>query len=136
MTVSDVHVSRIRGQQAAIGPDERLTIAEVAAKAGISAHTLRYYERAGLLQVPRNESGYRLYTAADYGRVVFITRLRMTGMPIRDLQRYVRLVGEGEHTVPDRLALLQAHRELVRARIEDLTFALETVDHKIGTYCP
>lgn len=116
------------------GPDDRLTIAEVAERAGVSAHTLRYYERIGLLSVGRDESGHRAYTAADLGRVVFLTRLRMTGMPIRGLQRYVALVEAGGTTVPARLALLEEHRDAVRARMAELAAALEAVDRKIATY--
>jgi len=128
-------LDRLRTQHAAdVGPDDRLTIAEVAQRAGVSAHTLRYYERIGLLTVPRDGSGYRLYSAADYTRVIFLTRLRMTGMPIRELLRYVALVAEGDATVPQRLQMLQEHRAQVRARIEELTFALEIVDYKIATY--
>ncbi len=112
----------------------RMPIAEVAERAGVTAHTLRYYERAGLLSVGRDDSGHRSYTAADLARVVFLTRLRMTGMPIRGLQRYVALLDGGEDTVPERLALLQAHRAAVRAHIDELTTALETVDRKIATY--
>jgi DNA-binding transcriptional MerR regulator len=115
-------------------PDDRLTIAEVAERAGVTAHTLRYYERIGLLTVGRDVSGHRVYTGADFGRVVFLTRLRMTGMPIRDLQRYVALVEAGEATVPARLALLQEHRDAVRTRMAELAVALEAVEYKIATY--
>lgn len=111
-----------------------LSIAEVAERTGITAHTLRYYERAGLLSVGRDASGYRAYTAEDYSRVVFLTRMRTTGMPIRDLQRYVALVAAGESTVPERLALMHAHRERVRTRIDDLGAALDVIDFKIATY--
>lgn len=111
-----------------------LSIAEVAERSGVTAHTLRYYERAGLLSVGRDASGYRAYTEEDYGRVVFLTRMRLTGMPIRDLQRYVALVAQGESTVPERLAIMQAHRERVRTQIDDLGVALDVIDFKIATY--
>lgn len=111
-----------------------LSIAEVAGRAGVTAHTLRYYERVGLLSVGRDASGYRAYTEQDHARVVFLTRMRTTGTPIRDLQRYVALVAAGESTVPQRLALMRAHRDRVRARIDDLGVALDVVDSKISTY--
>jgi len=95
---------------------------------------LRYYERIGLLEVARSSAGHRSYTAADFGRVVFLSRLRMTGMPIRTLQRYVTLVNEGEQTGPERLTMLQAHREAVLAQLDELQFALETVERKIAAY--
>lgn len=135
MTTTADHTARLRRQETAgVTADDRLTIAEVAERSGVTAHTLRYYERVGLISVGRDESGYRVYTGADFGRIVFLSRLRMTGMPIRDLQRYVRLVETGEHTVPERLALLQEHRDAVRARIDELAFALDTVERKIATY--
>jgi DNA-binding transcriptional MerR regulator len=135
MTTTADHTARLRRQETAgVTADDRMTIAEVAERSGVTAHTLRYYERVGLISVGRDESGYRVYTGADFGRIVFLTRLRMTGMPIRDLQRYVRLVEGGEHTVPERLALLEEHRDAVRARIEELAVALDTVERKIATY--
>jgi DNA-binding transcriptional MerR regulator len=135
MTTTAEHTARVRLQDAAgVGPDDRLTIAEVAERAGVTAHTLRYYERIGLLSVDRDDAGHRVYTGADFGRVVFLTRLRMTGMPIRDLQRYAALVEAGDATVPARLALLEEHRDAVRARMAELAVALEAVEWKIATY--
>lgn len=113
---------------------ETLTIAEVAERTGVTAHTLRYYERIGLVDVGRDTSGHRLYTANSYGRVVFITRLRMAGMPIRELQRYIALAAAGEHTIPDRLQIMLDHRDAVRAQMHELQFALETIEFKIAAY--
>jgi DNA-binding transcriptional MerR regulator len=126
--------SRTGQHTADVAPDAALTIAEVADLAGVSAHTLRYYERIGLLAVPRNPAGHRVYGAADLTRVVFLTRLRMTGMPVRELQRYVRLVEQGESTVPERLRTLEQHRDTVRAQLDALTLALAAVDFKITVY--
>jgi DNA-binding transcriptional MerR regulator len=115
-------------------PDATLTIAEMAERTGVSAHTLRYYERIGLLSVARDAAGYRTYNAGDYARVVFLNRLRMTGMSIRDLQRYIALVAEGEASVPERLEMMLAHRDAVRTQIQELTFALDTIEFKIAAY--
>ena len=113
---------------------EPLPIAAVAEETGVTAHTLRYYERVGLLDVPRDEAGRRMYTAREVGQVVFITRLRQTAMPIRDIQAYFRLVRAGEGTEDQRLALLERHRDQVRARIAELQAALKVVEFKITTY--
>jgi DNA-binding transcriptional MerR regulator len=136
MTASvDAALDRLKRQDAAVpAPDATLTIAEMAERTGVSAHTLRYYERIGLLSVARDAAGYRVYNAGDYSRVVFLNRLRMTGMSIRDLQRYIALVAEGEASVPERLQMMLAHREAVRAQIEELTFALDTIEFKIAAY--
>jgi DNA-binding transcriptional MerR regulator len=79
-------------------PGQTLSIAETAERVGVTAHTLRYYERIGLLSIGRDAAGQRRYTAADFARVVFLNRLRMTGMPIRELCRYVELVNAGPDT--------------------------------------
>jgi DNA-binding transcriptional MerR regulator len=111
-----------------------LTIAEAAERTGVTVHTLRYYERTGLLAVPRNLAGRRRYTEAELARVVFITRLRHTAMPIRDILAYFRLVDEGPATEPERLAMLQQHRAEVSARLDELRLALEAIDFKISVY--
>lgn len=111
-----------------------LPIAEVSALTGITAHTLRYYERIGLVSVARDGGGRRSYDREALGRVVFITRLRMSDMPIRDIQRYVEMVELGESTVAERLDLLHAHRASIQSRMADLEWALAVIDYKITTY--
>ena len=111
-----------------------LSIAEVAERTGVTAHTLRYYERIGLVTVPRDAAGHRLYTQDALNRVVFITRLRQTAMPIRDIQAYFRLVAEGPGNEDQRLALLERHRDQVKAHINELESALGVVEYKIATY--
>jgi DNA-binding transcriptional MerR regulator len=111
-----------------------LSIAEVAELTGVTAHTLRYYERIGLVDVPRDDAGHRAYGQAEVGRVVFITRLRMTAMPIRQIQAYFRLVAQGEGTEAERLDLLERHRADVMARLDDLRSALAVIDFKIALY--
>jgi DNA-binding transcriptional MerR regulator len=112
-----------------------MSIAEAAAEAGLSVHTLRYYERAGLLApIERNGSGHRRYTPEDVGWIVVCTRLRATGMPIRRIREYAELVREGEGNEDRRLALLEAHREDVRARLREVRRNLELIDYKIELY--
>jgi DNA-binding transcriptional MerR regulator len=115
------------------GP-QSLAIADAAEKTGITAHTLRYYERIGLLDVPRDHAGRRWYTEAELARVVFITRLRLTAMPIRDIQAYFRLVDAGPGNEAERLALLERHRDQVRVRLDELQAAVDMIDFKIATY--
>ncbi|WP_116711436.1 MerR family transcriptional regulator [Actinomycetospora cinnamomea] len=113
---------------------EHLAIADVAALTGVTAHTLRYYERIGLVEVPRDAAGRRVYDREALGRVVFITRLRDSDMPIAAIARYVELVKQGPGTEPERLALLEAHRADILHRLADLQAALAVVDYKITTY--
>jgi DNA-binding transcriptional MerR regulator len=118
----------------AIVQEPTYTIAEVAEQTGVTAHTLRYYERIGLLDVGRQSSGHRRFSTHDVDRVVFIGRLRATAMPIRDIQRYFALVARGSSTERERLALLEAHRAAVRARLHELEAALDAIEHKIARY--
>ena len=112
-----------------------LSVAEAAEASGLSAHTLRYYERAGLLDpIDRNGSGHRRYREADLERIQFLTKLRATGMPIREVRRYARLIKAGDATNEERLSLLEAHREAVLAELEATARKLELIDWKINFY--
>jgi DNA-binding transcriptional MerR regulator len=111
-----------------------LTVAEVAELLGVTGHTLRYYERIGLVTVDRDGAGHRRYDRRSIARVMFVTRLRLSGMPIADIVEYVSLVDGGPATVPARLALLNAHRARTAAQIEDLRYSLAVIDYKIATY--
>jgi DNA-binding transcriptional MerR regulator len=109
-------------------------VGEVAERIGLSAHTLRYYERIGLLDVARDHAGRRRYTDADLARIVFITKLRAADLPISRVQHYFALVAAGPHTEPERLALLEAHRDEIRTRLASLESALATIEFKIAHY--
>jgi DNA-binding transcriptional MerR regulator len=111
-----------------------MTIAELARLLDLSPHTLRYYERAGLIQVERDASGHRIYDAEAQRRLVFITRMRLSGMPMRDLQHYVELVDQGDGSVPERLDMLIEHRDTIRRQIRELTLSLAATEYKIATY--
>jgi DNA-binding transcriptional MerR regulator len=115
--------------------DSALTVGEAAAKVGLSAYTLRWYEQEGLLApVGRDSAGRRRYSQADLDWLLLLIRLRRTGMPVRDMRRYAELVRAGDHTRPDRLALLTAHRDRVLARMADLQEDLDVLNYKIGLY--
>ena len=112
-----------------------LTISDAARASGVSAHTLRYYERAGLLDpIDRGASGHRRYDEQDLVRIQFLTKLRSTGMPIRQVRAYADLIRGGDETHEARLALLQEHREAVRARLAETERTLELIDRKIDFY--
>jgi DNA-binding transcriptional MerR regulator len=112
-----------------------LTISDAARASGVSAHTLRYYERAGLLDpVDRAASGHRRYAEEDLVRIQFLTKLRSTGMPIRQIRAYAELMRGGDETHEARLALLEEHREAVRARLAETARNLDLIDYKIDFY--
>ncbi|MFD9078648.1 MerR family transcriptional regulator [Streptomyces erythrochromogenes] len=113
----------------------RYTISEVEARTGLSQHTLRWYERIGLMpHVDRSHSGQRRFTDKDLDWLGFVGKLRATGMSVADMVRYAELVREGEHTVVERRELLERTRREVRARIGELTDALAVLDYKIDMY--
>ena len=112
------------------------TIAEAADETGLTPDTLRYYEKGGLLlrEVPRGTSGHRRYAEADLSWIRLITKLRSTGMPIRDVRRYADLVRAGDGNEQERLDLLQAHRQVVLARLAEVQDHLGAIDFKVGLY--
>jgi DNA-binding transcriptional MerR regulator len=118
-----------------LGGTTGLTIDAAAERTGVSRHTLRYYERIGLLPpVPRAPSGHRRYSDDDLGWVVFLSLLRDTGMSIRDMQTFVGLTREGDHTIPDRVQVLVQHREELLVTLDRLADHLNALNHKIGVY--
>lgn len=115
--------------------EEGLTVREAAALTGLSAHTLRYYEREGLLDpIDRAHSGHRRYSEGDVAWIEFLGRLRATGMPIRKMKRFADLRREGEPTVPARRMLLEEHRTAVRQHVAELDRGLTAIDEKVGLY--
>jgi DNA-binding transcriptional MerR regulator len=116
--------------------DASLSISEAAERTGLSTHTLRYYEREGLMlgNVDRASSSHRRYSDGDITWVEFLTRLRSTAMPIARVREYVDLVRAGDDSTPARLALLLAHRETVVAQLNEMTHSLAAIDFKIATY--
>ncbi|WP_393057817.1 MerR family transcriptional regulator [Streptomyces sp. LN549] len=114
---------------------DRYTISEVAAFTGLSAHTLRWYERIGLVShVDRSHTGQRRFTNPDLDWLAFVGKLRLTGMPVADMVRYAELLREGEHTAEERKELLEATRRDVRTRIAELQDTLAVLDYKIEFY--
>ncbi|WP_020577739.1 MerR family transcriptional regulator [Actinopolymorpha alba] len=115
--------------------DEPLTVGQVAALTGLSTHTLRWYERVGLLEgVARDGSGHRRYTEVDLRRLVLLMRLRATGMPVSEMLRYAELLRADTPTELQRMQLLEAHRDRVLNHIADLHRDLDVINSKITGY--
>ena len=113
----------------------QITIAEAAERSGLSAHTLRYYERIGLIHpVGRGQNGHRRYGRDDIEWLEFLIKLRTTDMPIRQMVEYAELVREGPQTASRRRAMLDAHREALRERIVELEETAAVIDRKIEIY--
>lgn len=111
------------------------SIKEVSEIMGISAYTLRYYEKIGLLSfVKRNEAGVREFSVSDLLTLNTIYRLKQTGMSLKDIKHYLELIKEGFPSVDERLAIFCAQKKRVEAQIRSLENALETIDGKLHYY--
>ena len=112
-----------------------MTIAEVSAKYGITADTLRYYERIGLLPpVPRSAGGIRNYGDKECEWVEFVKCMRNAELSIEALAEYVRLVQQGGATARERLELLIKQRGIMRERAAEINECLKRLDDKINDY--
>lgn len=114
-----------------------LTIQQTAEACGLTVHTLRYYERIGLIKpIPRRSNGHRLYRADDLSWIAFLLRLRATGMSIEEMQRYAQLREQGEQlpSVAERKAMLALHAEAVEANLKAMQETLAYLHHKIALY--
>jgi DNA-binding transcriptional MerR regulator len=112
-----------------------LTIQQVAEATGLSAHTLRYYERSGLIHpIDRAESTHRRYSLDDAGWIEFLNKLRATGMSIQQMQRYAELQRQSDATLPRRVEMLRTLQSEAEARIDDLREHLKLIRYKIGVY--
>ena len=114
---------------------DKLTIQEVAKATGLTAHTLRYYERIGLIHpINREQNTRRCYTADDVGWIDFLLKLRAIGMSIKDMQQYAELQRQGDATLPERVEMLKALRDKVESHIDEMNQHLKLIYYKIDYY--
>ncbi|RIV39756.1 MerR family transcriptional regulator [Micromonospora radicis] len=113
-----------------------LSIGEVAERTGLSVHTLRFYEREGILANPvrRDSGGRRVYHENDVDWLNLCMILRASGMPLPAIRRYTELVRAGDGTEAERLVLLRKHRERVLDQMDQLRKCLDLVNFKVGVY--
>lgn len=111
------------------------TIGEVARKVGITASTLRYYDKEGLLrQVARTQGGVRAFTDADLETLRMIECLKSTGMPIRDIRQFMDWCQAGDSTLERRREMFHERRQLVLQQMEELRRTLATIEYKCWFY--
>jgi DNA-binding transcriptional MerR regulator len=101
---------------------------------GLSAHTIRYYEKIGLLNLARNRSGHREFCEQDIEWMQFILRLKETGMPLAEIMCYAKLRAQGASTAAQRMQLLEKHAQIVSTEIEILQQHLHKINLKIAHY--
>lgn len=111
------------------------SIQQVAKMTGLSTHTLRYYEKIGLIKnVQRDQTGYRQYTDVDLAWIQFLIRLRVTGMPMLKMKQFSDLRQKGESTITARKELLEEHYNDVLGKIEELELNSHKIEEKIAHY--
>jgi DNA-binding transcriptional MerR regulator len=102
---------------------------------GLSAHTLRYYEKLGVLKpAERAASGHRQYRADAVAWLEFVLRLKVTGMPLTEIRQYAALRDRGDATLESRLNMLETHRLRLLSNIAELAENLDALDVKVKTY--
>lgn len=110
------------------------SISQAAQRFGIEPHTLRFYEKEGIISPKRTEGGIRFYTEEDMGQLEMAMCLKSTGMPLKDIKRYFQLVQEGDSTLDQRLEIFTLHRTHVLEEIEVLKRHLCKIEGKIRWY--
>ena len=107
------------------------SISQVAQRFGVEPHTLRFYEKEGILHPARRSSGVRAYSDADMAQLEMALCLKGTGMPLKEIKRYFDLCGQGHSTLEERLEIFVAHRQRVLEEMEELRRHLKKIEHKI-----
>lgn len=110
------------------------SIGEFSRLTNLGIHTLRYYEHENLIMPKRNSSNRRCYSDKDLAWTYFIKRLKNTGMPIKEIQRYAKLRAEGDLTLNERMEMLTVHRESLNEQIKALQEHMTKLDDKIDFY--
>ena len=111
------------------------TVGEMAKMLGVTASTLRYYDKEGLLPfVQRSSGGIRMFQESDFEWLQVIGCMKKAGMSIRDIRQYIEMALAGDDTIDLRLAMFRRQREELQAQMEDLQHTMEMVDYKCWYY--
>lgn len=108
------------------------TISQAAQRFGVEPHTLRFYEKEGIITPTRTETGIRAYTEENMAQLEMAMCLKSSGMPLKDIRRYFDLVEQGDETLEERLRIFEEHRAHVLEGIAELQKHLEKINYKIG----
>jgi DNA-binding transcriptional MerR regulator len=112
-----------------------MSIGKLATASGLSTHTLRYYEKLGILKpADRASSGHRQYRADAVAWLEFVLRLKITGMPLAEIRQYAQLRADGDGTLRPRLVMLELHRKRLVSNMQELSENLAALDSKVRTY--
>ena len=112
-----------------------LTIGELAHLSGLTTHTIRFYESAGVLRPnTRAANGHRRYQENDVLWIEFVLKLKLAGMPLTQIKQYAALREQGDTTLQQRLSMLKLHRDRLAARMSELSECSKVLDDKIRAY--
>lgn len=111
------------------------TIKQVAEKMGVTIPTLRYYDKEGLLPfIDKKPNGTRVFKDEDFQGLAIISCMKKSGVPIKDIKKYMDLCTDGDNTLNERLEIFLERKEVVQKQIEELNSVMETINHKIWYY--
>lgn len=111
------------------------TIGEMAKKLNVTASTLRYYDKEGLLPfVERSSGGIRMFKDEDLSGLRIIECLKKTGMPIKDIKHFMDCCAKGDSAIEERLSIIKAQRESVVQQMNELQEMLDMLDYKCWYY--
>ncbi|HWR08619.1 MerR family transcriptional regulator [Sporomusa sp.] len=112
-----------------------VSIKQFAQESGVSEHTLRFYEKEGILPfVKRNEHGNRIYDEQNFEWIYFITSLRETGMPLSEIKRYAELFKQGDSTIPERKLMMLEHKKKAEEQLAQILKHMERINYKLALY--
>ena len=115
--------------------DRLYTIGEAAEKLGMPATTIRFYDKNGLIpNVSRTGGGVRLFGEDDLEWMRFVERLKVSGMPIKEIREYIQLYLEGDSTIEERRRIVYERRAAIDAQLEELKLARDFIDYKCWYY--
>ena len=115
--------------------DKIYTIGEAAAELGMPASTIRFYDKNGLFpDVARSQGGIRVFTEDDLEWARFIERLKVSGMPIKEIREYIELYRQGDSTIEERRRIVNERREAIKEQLDDLKLALDFITYKCWYY--
>lgn len=111
------------------------SIGQVAKKVGLTAHTLRYYEKEGLMPfVRKSGSGLRVYAETDIEWLMLIECLKGTGMPLKDIKQYIDWIQEGDATLEKRREMFIKQKVKLEQQMQQLKEYMAKINYKIDYY--
>ncbi|MGG6310495.1 MerR family transcriptional regulator [Paenibacillus macerans] len=116
-------------------PEMVTSIEQAAHLTGLTKDTIRYYEKIGLLPcADRKQNGHRVYSREQVQSILFLTRLKATGMTIEEMKRYRELSSRGNDTIPEKKSMLEIHKQKIQNEISRLLEVQKIIEYKLDHY--